>query len=144
MIAIGTLATLALRRTGYRLPLVVGFFLLAGGTLLLSVAPRWGVGPYAWLAASAAVIGLGVGVVNPTISNASLQLAPREVAAITGLRSTFVNIGIIFSVSVGTAILNRSADPGLTQSHIYWVAAGFLLLVMVPLVYWVPEHKGSW
>jgi hypothetical protein len=56
----------------------------------------------------------------------------------------FVFMGIIFSVSTVTAILNRSADPGLAQAHILWVAAGVLLAVMVPLVFRVPEHKGSW
>jgi hypothetical protein len=56
----------------------------------------------------------------------------------------FVFTGIIFSVSTVTAILNRSANPGLAQAHILWVVAGILLLVMVPLVSRVPEHKGSW
>ena len=28
--------------------------------------------------------------------------------------------------------------------HILWVVAGVLLVVMVPLVFRVPEHKGSW
>jgi len=53
-------------------------------------------------------------------------------------------MGIIFSVSTITAILNRSADPGMAQAHILWVVAGILLVVMVPLVFRVPEHKGSW
>ena len=65
-------------------------------------------------------------------------------AAITGLRQMFVFMGIIFSVSAVTAILNRSADPGLAQAHILWAVAGILLVVMVPLVFRVPEHKGSW
>jgi hypothetical protein len=36
------------------------------------------------------------------------------------------------------------ANPGLAQAHILWVAAGILLVVMVLLVFRVPEHKGSW
>jgi EmrB/QacA subfamily drug resistance transporter len=44
-IAVGTLAALALRRTGYRMPLIVGFLVVAGGMLALSVAPRWGLSP---------------------------------------------------------------------------------------------------
>jgi hypothetical protein len=56
----------------------------------------------------------------------------------------FVYMGIIFSVSTVTAILNRSADPGMAQAHVLWVVAGLLVLVMVPLVFRVPEHKGSW
>jgi hypothetical protein len=56
----------------------------------------------------------------------------------------FVFMGIIFSVSTVTAILNRSANPGMAQAYILWVVAGVLLGVMVPLVFRVPEHKGSW
>ena len=74
----------------------------------------------------------------------SLQLAPDEVAAITGLRQMFTYIGMIFSVSIVTAILNHSASPGVTQEFILWVVAGILLIVMVPLVFRVPEHKGTW
>jgi hypothetical protein len=68
----------------------------------------------------------------------------NEVAAIAGLRQMFVFTGIIFSVSTVTAILNRSADPGIAQARILRVVAGVLLAVMVPLVSRVPEHKGSW
>ena len=45
---------------------------------------------------------------------------------------------------VEAAVLNRSADPGLAQAHILWVVAAVLVVVMVPLVFRVPEHKGSW
>jgi MFS family permease len=58
-------------------------------------------------------------------------------AGITGLGNGLTN-------STVTAILNRCADPGIAQAHILWVVAGVLLVVMVPLVFRVPEHKGSW
>jgi EmrB/QacA subfamily drug resistance transporter len=144
MIAVGTFATFALRRTGYRPPMIVGLVFMAAGTLLMSVAPRWGISPYVWLSISAGVTGIGVGSFNPASRNACLQLAPDQVAVITGLRSMFNNIGIIVSVSVVTAILNRSSDPGLTQAHVFWVVGGIILLLMVPLIYRIPEHKGSW
>jgi EmrB/QacA subfamily drug resistance transporter len=143
-IAVGAIAAFALRRTGYRLPLAFGFTVVAVGTLLMSVAPRWGLSPYAWLSVCAGITGLGNGTANPASRNACLQIAPNEVAAITGLRQMFVFMGITFSVSIVTAILNRSGDAGITQSHILWFAAGFLVFVMVPLVSRVPEHKGAW
>jgi len=144
MIAVGTVAAFALRRTGYRLPMLVGFSLVAIGTLLMSVAPRWGVSPYVWLSLSVGIAGLGLGAVNPAASNACLQLAPDQAAAITGLRVMFINLGVIFSVSVTTAILNRSSTPGLTQAHVFWAAAAVVFLVMLPLILRVPEHKGGW
>ncbi len=143
-IAIGVAAAMTLRRTGYRLPLAAGFIVVAIGSVAMAISPRLGLSPYLWLAIAAGITGLGNGMANPASRNASLQVAPEEVAAITGLRQMFVFMGIIFSVSTVTAILNRSSDPGLAQAHILWVAAGILLFVMVPLVFRVPEHKGSW
>ncbi|MCL2396393.1 MAG: MFS transporter, partial [Acidimicrobiaceae bacterium] len=144
MILVGTVAALALRRTGYRMPMMVGFTLIAIGNLLMSVSPRWGVSPYLWLSCSVGITGLGLGAVNPAASNACLHLAPDQAAAVTGLRVMFINIGVIFSVSVTTAILNRSAAPAMTQAHVFWVAAAIVVLIMLPLVSRVPEHKGGW
>jgi len=144
MIAVGTVAAFALRRTGYRLPMLVGFSVVATGTLLMSVAPRWGISPFLWLSVCAGIAGLGLGAVNPAASNACLQLAPDQVAAITGLRAMFINLGVIFSVSVTTAVLNRSSTPGITQAHVFWVAAAIVFVVILPLISRVPEHKGAW
>jgi EmrB/QacA subfamily drug resistance transporter len=143
-IVVGAAAAMALRRTGYRIPLIAGFTVVAIGTAAMAIAPRLGLSPYVWLSIGAGITGLGNGLANPASRNACLQVSPDEVAAITGLRQMFVFMGIIFSVSTVTAILNRSADPGLAQAHILWVAVGVLLVVMVPLVFRVPEHKGTW
>jgi EmrB/QacA subfamily drug resistance transporter len=144
MIMVGAIATIALRRTGYRLPMMVGFTVVALGTMAMSIAPRLGFSPYLWLSIGACIAGIGNGMANPSSKNASMQLAPESVAAIIGLRSMFNNVGIIFSVSIVTAILSRSADPGLAQAHILWIVAAILFFVMVPLVTRVPEHKGRW
>jgi Na+/melibiose symporter-like transporter len=143
-IAIGAIAAFGLRRTGYRIPLAGGFTIVAIGTVLMSMAPRFGLSPYVWLSVCAGITGLGNGTANPASRNACLQVAPNEVAAISGLRQMFVYMGITFSVSIVTAVLNRSADPGLAQAHIFWAASAFLVVVMVPLVFRVPEHRGSW
>jgi len=143
-IVIGAVAAMALRRTGYRIPLAAGFIVVAIGSAAMAISPRLGLSPYVWLSIGAGLTGLGNGMANPASRNACLQVAPDEVAAITGLRQMFVFTGIIFSVSTVTAILNRSADPGLAQARILWVAAGVLLVVMVPLVFRVPDHKGNW
>ena len=143
-IVVGAAAAMALRRTGYRIPLAAGFIVVAIGSAAMAISPELGLTPYVWLSIGAGLTGLGNGMANPASRNACLQVAPNEVAAITGLRQMFVFMGIIFSVSTVTAILNRSAHPGLAQARILWVAAGVLLFVMVPLVFRVPDHKGSW
>jgi EmrB/QacA subfamily drug resistance transporter len=141
MIGIAAAAAMAIRRTGYRLPMIGGFVILAGGLLMMAAPPL--LSPYAWLAIAAAVTGGGMGMAVPAANNASLQLAPDQVAAIAGLRGMFRQAGSITAVSVTTAVIARSADPGLVQARVFLVF-GALLLLMLPLVKLVPEHHGSW
>jgi MFS family permease len=98
---------------------------------------------YAWLAIAAAITGCGMGLSVPASNNASLQLAPDQVAAIAGLRGMFRQSGSIIAVSVTTAIIARSSDPGIVQAHVFVVFA-ILLLVLLPLIRLVPDHHGNW
>jgi EmrB/QacA subfamily drug resistance transporter len=141
MIAVAGLATMALRRTGYRWPMTVGFIVLACGLLLMAVPAPFS--PYAWLSIGAAVSGLGMGMSVPASNNASLQLAPDQVAAISGLRGMFRQSGAITAIAVTTALIARSAHPGVMQAWVFVVFAAILVL-LVPLVRLVPEHRGSW
>jgi EmrB/QacA subfamily drug resistance transporter len=141
---IGIIAAFTLRRTGYRLPMMVGFILWAVGLLLIGVAPPSGISPYLWLSVIAGITGFGNGAIGPAVRTAGIQFAPDQVAAINGLRQTFANLGITFSVAISTAVLNRAGNVAITQAHIFWFAAGIVMVVMIPLVFRVPEHKGAW
>jgi EmrB/QacA subfamily drug resistance transporter len=141
MIAVAGLAAMALRRTGYRMPMIVGFLILAGGLFMMAATPR--LSAYVWLAIAAALTGCGMGLSVPASNNASLQLAPDQVAAIAGLRGMFRQSGAITAVSVTTAIMARSAHPGLVQAHVFLVFA-VLLVLLLPLIKLVPEHHGTW
>jgi MFS family permease len=141
-ICVAGLAVLALRRTGCRLPIVVGFSIVSAGLLMMFVPPL-GMSAYAWLAIAAGVTGVGMGLSVPATNNASLQLAPNQVAAIAGLRGMFRQSGSIIAVSVVTAILARTATPGMTQAYIFLVFAAILVCVL-PLVRLVPDHRGRW
>ena len=132
----------ALRRTGYRPPMIVGFVLSAAGLTLMSMAPV-GLSVYAWLALGAGLTGIGLGVALPATNNATLQLAPQDTAAIAGLRGMFRQGGGITGISVVTAVIARSSDPGIAQAHVFLVLAAILVL-LVPLVWLVPEYHGSW
>lgn len=142
MICVAGLAVLALRRTGCRLPIVLGFLLVAGGMVGLFFAPA-GSSSYGWLAVAAGVTGLGMGLAVPASNNASLQLARDHLAAVAGLRGMFRQSGSIVAVSVATAVLARSDDPGTTQAYIF-LAFAVLLICVTPLVRLVPEHRGRW
>jgi EmrB/QacA subfamily drug resistance transporter len=146
--AIGTvcvagLAAMMLRRTGCRLPMVVGFGAIAFGLVMLALETPAGVPPYLWLAGWSLLTGLGMGVSMPATNNATLQLAPDQVAQIAGLRGMFRQSGGIVSVSITTALLARSSNPGMTQAYTF-LAEAALMLLMIGLVFLVPDHKGRW
>jgi EmrB/QacA subfamily drug resistance transporter len=141
MIAVAGAASMALRRTGYRWPMIGGFLILVAGLVIMALgAPM---SPYGWLALGSGLTGLGMGLSVPAANNASLQLAPDQVAAIAGLRGMFRQAGAITAVSVTTAVIARSAHPGIVQAHVF-IVFGALLLLMLPLVKLVPDHHGNW
>ena len=121
--------------------MTVGFAILATGLLMMAWVPP--LSPYAWLTIATAITGCGMGLSVPAANNASLQLAPEHVAAITGLRGMFRQSGAITAVSVTTALMARSANPGLIQAHVFLVFAA-LLALLLPLIKLVPEHHGNW
>jgi EmrB/QacA subfamily drug resistance transporter len=142
-IALSVMGTLALRRTGYRMPLYVGGATIAAGMLLLAFRPGGAIAPYVWLTGSALLVGAGAGAINPASRNAGRQLAPRQSSTLAALRSASLQIGSITTVSIVTAILAGSDDPGRTQARIF-VAVGLLLVAALPLIRRVPEQRGAW
>lgn len=136
-------ATFALRRSGYRGPMYFGGAVTAAGMLLLALGPLASIPPYAWLAGSAFLIGVGRGTNNPASRNAGLQLAPQSSSTIAALRTMCMSIGTILTISTATAILASSNDPGRIQAWLFAIA-GVLLLAALPLIARVPEHRGSW
>ena len=85
---------------------------------------------------AAGVTGCGMGLSVPASNNASLQLAPDQVGAIAGLRGMFRQSGAITAVSLTTAIIARSHDPGLMQARVFVVFAA-LLVALPPVVWWM-------
>ncbi len=142
MICVAGLAVLALRRTGCRLPIIVGSLIVAGGLVGLSFAPT-GSMAFTWLAIATGATGIGMGLSVPASNNASLRLARDQIAAVAGLRGMFRQSGSIISVSITTAVLARSGDPGMTQAHILLVFA-IVLVCVSPLVWFVPDQRGRW
>jgi MFS family permease len=136
-------AAFALRRTGYRGPLYIGGVIIATGMLLLALSPVAGIPPYAWLAGAAFLVGVGRGANNPASRNAGLQLAPEHSSTLAALRTMCMQIGTIITISIDTAMLASSHDPGRMQAWLF-AAAAALLVVALPLISRVPEHHGSW
>lgn len=142
-IGLSLICTLAIRRTGYRLPLYTGGTLIILGLLLLALPPAFGLSPFVWLLATAFLIGIGTGSINPASRNAGLQLAPESAATIAALRTLSMQIGTIGFISMVTTVLSVSGDPGSSQAWIYSGLGGLILLTL-PIVSRVPEHHGAW
>jgi EmrB/QacA subfamily drug resistance transporter len=133
------LASLLIQRIGYRLPMIGGSLLVACGLALGSLRPEL-LGPYGWLAAAAALSGVGIGISAPALNNASIELAPDDIGTITGLRGASRQCGSIVVVAVTTAVLARSSDQGATLGHAF-VALALLLLVVIPVAFLVPDRR---
>jgi EmrB/QacA subfamily drug resistance transporter len=141
-IVISPLAVMALRRTGYRPPIYVGGAIMALGTFGLSLTPH-AVSPYLWLAVSGCLIGIGAGIASPASRNAGLQLEPGRSSSLAALRTLGSQVGLIAAIAAMTAIISLANDAGLAQAHAYLVCAALMLLAM-PVVSRVTEHRGSW
>jgi hypothetical protein len=142
VIALSSVAAMALRRTGYRWPMYIGSACTAIGIAGLAFNPG-GLSPYTWLALTACVIGIGTGLTSPASRNAGLQLAPDQSPAIAALRSTGRQVGQIAAVSITTTIIAQSASPGLLQAKVF-LAFAILLVACLPVIARVHEHHGSW
>jgi EmrB/QacA subfamily drug resistance transporter len=141
-IVISSVAAMALRRTGYRLPLYIGSAIIVMGMVMLAIGPP-GLSAYLWLAMGACVVGFGSGLAGPASRNAGLQLAPDRSAALAALRSTGRQAGQITAVSITAALLAQSHSPGGLQAKVY-IAFALLLVLCLPVITRVSEHRGSW
>lgn len=142
MAVVAALAVYAMRRLGSRIPMQVGSSVAAIGLFGLALVPPT-VDPWAWLFVAGGVAGVGVGFAIPASNNAILHLAPHDVAQISGLRGMFRHAGSIISVSIATALIARSTDPGGTLTVLFGVFAG-VMLCLIPIIFFVPDRKGSW
>lgn len=142
MIGTSALSVYLLRRTGHRRLMITGFTLLVVGLAVLAT-PSPIASPEAWLSVGAGITGLGMGIAAPATNNASLHLAPTEIASITGLRGMFRQSGAIVSISVATAILAVSTQPGVTQAYVF-AAFAVILAGTIPLIIALPDHRGAW
>ena len=139
---IATGASVALKKTGYRLPMLVGLFFIAVSFAMTASHPLI-FGAFWWLAIATGLSGLAFGLAAPATNNAILALAPDHVGAITGLRGVFRQSGSILGVSIATTLAARSAMPGRTLSF-FFVGITTVLLATLPFVLRVPEREGTW
>ena len=142
-VTLSTLGALALRRTGYRLPLYVTAVFVVLGMVALAMPPQ-GMSAYAWLACGAALVGVGLGIASPASRNAGLQLLPDQAAPIAAVRTIGLQLGSIMTVSVATAVIEAASNPSIAQAWVFVAFAALTVCIGVPTVRRIPEHRGSW
>ncbi|MBO0684156.1 MAG: MFS transporter [Candidatus Dormibacteraeota bacterium] len=138
MAVLSILSSLLLSRLGYRRPMLAGFLLLALGLAMISFPsplPR----PLTWLALSAVICGVAVGIAGPPANNVAIQLMPDQVAAISGLRAMFRQTGGILAITITAVIISGRRDAGQILGQIFLVFA-ILTVLMVPAIFRVPER----
>jgi len=138
-IVLAICAAVLINRSGYRVPIIAGIGLIAGGLVMIALPPVL-VSPYVWLAIGATFTGLGTGLSAPAANNASIELAPDDVGAMTGLRGAVRQGGAILGISLATSIAAHSGDEVASLTHAFWVLAA-LLVLMAPMVMLIPDGE---
>lgn len=144
MIGMSAVTSMLLYRTGYRLPMAIGFLVLAASTLGLSLTLHtpavlgFSIPDFWWLAMIIFISGMGVGMASPASNNAAIELMPDKIAEISGLRGMFRQTGGVIGVSAIVLALSRFPDK-VTGFHAIFVTMAVLLTMAVPLIRGVPD-----
>jgi MFS family permease len=140
------LGSVYILRFGYRRPMLFGLALNCLTLLLLAQGwtgvPLGGfeIDGYWLLAAILAVAGLGNGISNPASNNAAIELAPRQAAAITGIRNTFRLTGGALSIAAIVLTLSFFPDQSQGFSVVFYVSTA-ILLATTPLIVAIPDGR---
>jgi EmrB/QacA subfamily drug resistance transporter len=140
-IVLAIFAAVLIHRTGYRIPIIAGIGLIAAGLALIATQPVI-FSPYVWLAIGSTLTGLGTGLSAPAANNASIELAPDDIGAITGLRGAARTGGAIVAIALATSIAVHTGNEVAALTHAFFVLAG-LLVCMVPLVFVIPDGRRA-
>ncbi len=143
-----TTTAFLLKRCGYRRPMVIGFIGVALTTILLAPEPLSVIIGNRWGSISSLILllflnGIVGGMVFPAANNACIELMPKKVGTIVGLRNMFRNIGGALGISIITLILHLSPNPA-TGFTIVFVAFGLIFLVSIPFLFLMPSGRSGW
>lgn len=148
MVLTSMVAAALLPRTGYRRPIIAGMWGMAAIMILLSLGIRdpeiagIRLSSFAWLTVLVALAGFAFGVMNPSLNNASLDLAPDRIPAVAGLRGMFMSLGGMVGVTLILLVAGRSQNPadGIQASFV-GLAAVFALASVI--AFGIPEMRKA-
>ena len=82
----------------------------------------------------------GIGISGPASNNAAIELLPDQVAAISGLRGMFRQVGGIMGISVAALLVTEMGTPARTLRWTF-LGLGALIVAATPLIAGVPERR---
>jgi MFS family permease len=132
---------------GRRQPVLAGGLVLVAGAILLLVGLDRGVS-YGYLAASLAILGLGVGLSTGPASAAAIEAAPRHLAGTAaGTNSMMRYLGSIVGAGILGAVLSTgTGGPGVSLFHLIFavlVAMAALACVSALFVHRFPPETPA-
>lgn len=148
MMVSSAIVSFFLLRWGYRRPILIGTVGTLVGLVLLALQPKeidilgLHLGATLVFAVMVAFCGITQGICNPATNNACIELMPGKVAAITGLRLMFRQLGATIGVAVATVVLHNIGD--MQQAFFVILAASALVMLLsLPLVFMMPSSPNT-
>lgn len=146
MIAVSALTSMTLDRTGYRIPMAIGFLILAISIFALGFSPQvlshigLSIPDFWWLSALIFLSGAGIGMASPSSNNAAIELLPDKIAAISGLRGMFRQTGGVMGTVAIVLVLTRSENK-VSGFHVVFLGMAVLLILAIPFIMAVPDGR---
>lgn len=148
MVLASAVTSFYLVRWGYRRPILTGTAVMAVNLILLALEIRevniFGLhfGSTVWLLIMMALAGIGMGISSPAANNACIELMPQRVAAITGIRGMFRQMGGAISISISTLLLEIINDMPRAFSIVF-IGLTLVLLLSIPAIFAMPGSPVS-
>ncbi len=142
-IGVGAILTMPLAgrladKLGARVPGVAGILVVLAGTVLFT---QVGHDPSRWLLTAAGlIIGLGHGLITPSIMAAAYKTLPRTaIPAATTAGSIMVRVGSALGAAILAVVLQlelnaAGAHPATAYANSFWWASGFVAIALIPAV----------
>lgn len=130
-------ASMLILRTGYRKPIAIGLFGLSLTLFLVSLGLHdptllgVHVDSFWWLFGVVLMGGAFFGMANPSLQNASMDIAPDRIASIAGLRGMFQTVGGTMGISISVLVASRASSTAHGLELAYRSYA--LVMLFVPL-----------
>lgn len=144
MVLASMIAAYFLPSTGFRKPILVGMVGVAASMFVIGMEihePSISgitIPDFWWMMFIVGTAGVFFGLANPSMTNAGIELAPDRIAAITGLRGMFMNLGGVLGISFVILFASRAGDTATGLNTAFMVLAA-ILLVTALVVRAIPE-----